>query len=175
MPTSPLRDPADLHGLLNYRLTRLLSASSVPVIRLCEGGHGVSRREWRLIALLALQGEMSPSALADEADLDRARTSRAITQLAAKRLVERRALPGDRRQARVRLSDEGRRLYDALLPQVAALNRALVSVLDDAELAVLDDLLARLSAQARRLRDAPSGARADRHRGGSRRHWDDED
>lgn len=143
-----LTDPAHLGELLNYRLMRLFSLSGTPVVRLCQQRYGISRREWRIVALLAARGPLSPSALAEEGDLDRARTSRAIGSLVDKQLVERRAQPGDARRAVVALSAAGQRLYDDLFPQVAAINREVVSALDPALVAALDEALRRLTEHA---------------------------
>ncbi|WP_029001744.1 MarR family winged helix-turn-helix transcriptional regulator [Azohydromonas australica] len=159
-----------LDELMNYRLTRLIALSGAPVIRLCEGRYGISRREWRVLAHLAVQGPVSPSALAEQIALDRARTSRAIGGLVDKQLVERVALPGDRRRARVGLSEKGEALHAELFPQVAELNRQLLEALDDTLLAGLDAALQRLEAQAGRINGSfATEVRADRHRGIGRR------
>ena len=174
MTLSTLRQPACLDDLLNYRLARLVSVSGAPVIRLCEGRYGISRREWRILATLASHGALSPSVLAERGGLDRARTSRAISGLVAKQLIERVELPGDRRRARVALCDSGRQLYDELFPQVAEINRRVAEVLCDEVLDAFDNALARLAAQAARLnRETATEVHADRRRGGSRRHWID--
>ena len=47
--------------------------------------------------------------------------------------------------------EEGRAVYNALLPRIAAINRELLSVLAPAEVEVLDGLLRRLNAQALRV------------------------
>lgn len=167
-----LRDPQTLDDLLNYRLVRLIAMTSAPVIRLCEGGYGISRREWRILALLAAHGALSPSALAERGDLDRARTSRAISSLAAKKLLARVAEPGDRRRARVDLTDAGRQLYAELFPQVRDIHCRIVSELDDEALAVLDEALTRLSVHAAGLnRELATEVHADRRRGGTHRRW----
>ena len=163
------RDAGSLHELLNYRLGRLLAVAGLPIVRLCEVTYGVARREWGVLAVLGHAGELSPSSVAAEMGLDRARTSRVLQQLLGKGLVERRALPGDRRQARMRLSAEGRSLYEALLPRVAEQNRQLLSVLSESELRALDEMLGRLSAQALLLRDDSDGLRTRRYLGGSKR------
>ncbi len=164
------RQAVRLDELLNYRLMRLIALSGAPVIRLCEGRHGIARREWRLLAHLAAHGPLSPSALAEQIALDRARTSRAIGSLSAKGLVERVALPGDRRRALVALSDKGRALHAELFPQVAELNRRLLAALDDGLLASLDTALQRLDAQAQQInRSFATEVRADRSRGAGRR------
>lgn len=153
-PQHPLRQPRTLDDLFLYRLTRLTSTAGAPVVRMCEREHGVTRREWRLLAVLALADGIRPSVLAERALLDRARTSRALGSLVDKGLVERRSAPADRREARLCLSPAGRATYAALWPKVAALNRGLLAVLDDAELAQLDSLLTRLSAHAVNLAHA---------------------
>ena len=118
-PPSRLADPRTLDDLLLYRMARALQVAGSMVIRLCEGRFGITRREWRVLALLAQDPVLLSSELAERAQLDRARTSRAITSLVAKKLVRRETGLGDRRQARLALTDAGQALYDALFPLVA--------------------------------------------------------
>jgi DNA-binding MarR family transcriptional regulator len=168
--TLSLQAPRALDDLLNYRLLRLFALGGAPVIRLLEGRYGIARREWRLLALLAAHGEMSPSQLATLAHLDRPRTSRALTVLVAKRLVGRQVAAADARRARVSLTDEGRALHDEIFPQVAAINRQLMSVLDDTTAQALDAALTALTEHAQRLNEVTArDVRADRRSGGSRR------
>jgi DNA-binding MarR family transcriptional regulator len=165
-----LADPRTVDDLLNYRLSRLFSASGAMVIRLCEGRYGITRREWRLIALLAAHGAMSPSELAQRAHLERARTSRHITELSARGLIRRRPLPGDGRRAEVELSAEGQRLYDELFPQSVRFNNEVLRALNPSELAAFDTALRRLTEVAERLSSShPVPEKADRRHGGSRR------
>ena len=168
--TLSLRHPLTLDDLLNYRLLRLYAASTAPVTRLMEGRWHITRREWRLLALLATHGGMSPSALAERANLDRARTSRAITSLVDKKLALRAAQQGDARRANVALSASGRRLFDQIFPQVAALNAQVLALLDDAAVAVLDRVLTQLTAHAVKLNgEIAQDVRTNRHAGGARR------
>lgn len=165
-----LTQPRTLDDLLNYRLLKLYALSSAPVIRLLEGRYGIARREWRLIALLASRGPLSPSALADEAQLDRPRTSRAIGTLTIKGLLAREPRPGDHRRAQVALTARGQALVDEIFPQVAAINSAVVCALDPAAVRALDQALNTLTAQARRLNhELVQDVRANRRAGGSRR------
>jgi len=168
--TLTLRDPQTLDDLLNYRLLRLYALSGAPVIRLLEGRYGISRREWRLLALLAAHGEMSPSALAEQAHLDRPRATRGVQMLVQKRLARRRAQPGDARRACVSLTRSGARLYGELFPQIAAINARLVATLDEAGATALDAALLRLTAGAEQLNQQTlRELRADRRGGLSRR------
>lgn len=165
-----LTQPRALDDLLNYRLLTLYALSGAPVVRLLEGRYGIARREWRLIALLASRGPLSPSALADEAQLDRPRTSRAIGTLSAKGLLARVPQPGDHRRAQVALTRAGQALVDEVFPQVAAINSAVVAALDPAAVLALDQALAALTTHARHLNHAlVQDVRANRQAGGSRR------
>jgi len=165
-----LAEPKTVDDLLNYRLSCLLASSGAMVIRLCEGRYGITRREWRLIALLAAHGAMSPSELARRAHLERARTSRHITELAARGLIRRVQDPDDGRRAAVDLTAQGRTLYDELFPQSARFNREVLAVLSADELAAFESALDRLTESAERIAAAkPVAEKADRRHGGARR------
>jgi DNA-binding MarR family transcriptional regulator len=135
--------------LFLYRLTRLQAVAVAPVGRLCQARYGVSRREWRLIVVLARHGPVLSSELADLAQLDHARTSRIVTTLVDLKLAAREVIPSDRRQARVSLTDKGRALYDEFLPVVVELNRQLLQALEPGEIAQLDGLMDRLAERAK--------------------------
>ncbi len=151
MPQSPSQRLATIDDLLLYRLSQLSAAAGAMVVRLCEGSHGVTRREWGVVAQLYGHQGLLPSELADRMRRDRARTSRALSALLRKGFIERVTLPHDRRSARVSLTPAGRQLYEVLMPQVQAINAQLVSALSDAEAAAFDDVLERLRQQAQAM------------------------
>lgn len=162
--------PASVDELLNFRLARLHASSGALVLRLCEGRYGITRREWRLIAILAVRGALSPSALAEHAHIDRARTSRVISLLLEKNLVKRHLVPGDHRRAQVELTEAGSRLYRELFPQSAALSARLLQSLTARQRRDLDGILDRLTEAAEHMaRNTTLDAKADRRHGGSRR------
>ena len=162
-----LAAPVSLDDLLLYRLSRLLASAGGMVIRLCEGRFGITRREWRILALLAQDEGLLSSQLAERAQLDRARTSKAITSLVAKRLLQRRSKPGDRRQAALALTEAGRALYDQLFPLVLEINRELLASLPAGEIQGLDAALDVLQQRADSMMAAaaPELPKADRRRG----------
>lgn len=162
-----LAGPAALPDLLLYRLARLLGTAGAPVIRLCEGRYGITRREWALLALLA-DGPLHSSALAQRALLDRTRTSRAVGSLVAKGLVSRTVQTGDRRHVQLALTEAGRELHAQMFPQVVALNEALLAPLGAGEVAALDAMLDRLQSHAEVAVPALALPKADRRHGGSR-------
>ena len=151
--TSPdrLTDPQRQADLLLYRLYRIHTTAGRLVVHMCESEFGITRREWRILSFLAEREGALSSQLAEHAMLDRARTSRTLSTLAAKKLVVRQPRPSDRREVHVFLSEEGRRLYGEIYPRVAAINRELVASLDAAQRHQLDSAVDELQAQAARM------------------------
>jgi DNA-binding MarR family transcriptional regulator len=160
-----LVEPHGIDDLLLYRISHLLAVAGSMVIRLCEGRFGITRREWRIVALLAQEEGLLSSQLAERANLDRARTSRAITSLVGKRMVRRETGGGDRRQARVALTASGRALYEQLFPLVREINVELLRPLARAEVERLDAQLDALQVQADRMVQQADLPKADRRRG----------
>jgi DNA-binding MarR family transcriptional regulator len=166
MTAERLSQPEAIDELLLYRINRLLSVAGSMVIRLCEGRFGITRREWRVMALLASQPGLMSSQLAERAQLDRARTSRAVTSLVTKKLVRREVGPGDRRQARLALTAQGDALYADLFPLVRDINRGLLAGLRGEQVAELEEMLAVLQLRADNMLAQAELPKADRRRGG---------
>ena len=123
-PAVVSNNPSTVDELLNYRLARLLAATSAPGIRLLEGQYGVRRRAWGLLGLIVAYGPISPSELASRSHHERAKVSLNVTALVADGLLHRDAMPGDRRRALLNLTDKGRALFDEVYPQLAELVRS---------------------------------------------------
>lgn len=154
-----------LDDLLLYRLSRLLSVAGGMVTRLCEGRFGITRREWRLIATLASRGELGSSQLAEHAQLDRARTSKAVSSLVGKQLVSRTQAGSDRRHVALRLTPAGLAVYEALFPLVSQINAQLLAVLGDEREEAFDAMMSELQARAEQLVAQAALPKADRRRG----------
>ena len=167
MSLSPSQRLASIDDLLLYRLGRLSSVAGAMVVRLCEGGYGITRREWAVVAQLYENGSLPPSALAERMHRDRARTSRSLTALGRKQLVLRTIPANDRRSALVSLTPSGRQLYEVLMPQIQAINSQILSVLLPEEAARFDEVLERLQVRAQVLLTelSPDLPKANRRRG----------
>jgi DNA-binding MarR family transcriptional regulator len=166
MPLSPSQRLASIEDLLLYRLGRLSNTAGALVVRLCEGGYGITRREWAMVAHLYENGALPPSVLAERMHRDRARTSRTLTALGKKQLVMRTVTPGDRRGARVELTPAGQQLYEDLMPRIQDINGQVLSALQGDEVVQFDDVLARLllRAQSMVVELSPNWPRANRRR-----------
>jgi DNA-binding MarR family transcriptional regulator len=167
-----LRAPSALTDLLLYRLARAMRAGSGMATRLVEGGFGITRREWGMIATLAQEGEMTSSTLATHLNLDRVRTSRGLRSLVEKKLVERRQDAEDRREVHVRLSDSGLQLFGQLFPRIAGLNTGLLEGIEPAHLDIFLQCLRHLEQRGDELiAQGAIAEKADRRSGGTRHRW----
>lgn len=172
IPAVPrLAQPEILDDLLLYRLSRLHATAGSVVVRYCEGQFGITRREWRVLAVLAARGPMGSSALAEQADLDRPRTSKAVTALAAKKLISRSSRAGDARQIQLALTPAGVALHGELFPLVSQINREVLSALTAQETSLLGDMLERLQQRARIMAAQDGLPLADRRHGSSARRY----
>jgi len=161
--------PSAVDELLNYRLNVLLAQSGALTTRWCEGRFGITRREWRIIALLAVDGPVSMGRLSERASLAPDRISRLFSSLQEKQLVGRVPDPQDRRRALVSLTPRGRSLYDELFPISVGIHQSVLSELTLSEMQTLDSLLSRLTERARHLNHQTTLApKASRRCGGSR-------
>lgn len=134
--------------LLLQRISRLLATAGGMVTRICEGRFGITRREWRMLAFLVKEQGIPPSRLAQRAQLDRARTSRAITSLVGKQLVARTPKPGNRREAVLTVTDKGRQVHDTMQPLAVDINHRLAAALAPQDAERLDHMLDQLQACA---------------------------
>jgi DNA-binding MarR family transcriptional regulator len=165
---SKLANPGVIDDLLLYRLSRLVATGGTTVIRLCEGRLGITWREWRLIASLRPSVSLLSSELAEHAQLDRARTSRAISTLVAKGLIDRQIVPSDQRKATVTLTDKGRSMYESFFPVVAELNQRLLQGLGRDTLTTLDAALTHIQTEAEKLQNEAGQPKANRRRCGKK-------
>lgn len=172
MPSPPpavprLAQPEILDDLLLYRLSRLQAAAGGVVVRYCEGKFGITRREWRILAVLAARGPMGSSGLAEQAHLDRPRTSKAVTALVGKKLLSRTSRAGDARHIELALTPAGVALHSELFPLVCQINGDVLAALTPQETALLGDMLERLQERADMLAAQTGLPLADRRHGSS--------
>jgi DNA-binding MarR family transcriptional regulator len=165
LPAPLTEAPRVLDDLLLYRLARLQAEAGGMVVRLCEGRYGITRREWRVILQLVQEDGLQSSELAQRVQLDRARTSRTVTSLVAKKLVQRETRRGDRRRVALALTLAGRQLHSELFPIVAQINLDLLKALEPSAVHALDAGLRALQHQAEAMARQPDQPRANR-RGG---------
>lgn len=105
---------------------------------------GVGIETWRCLVLLAIEPTISASKVCRVIGMDKASVSRCFAGMEARKLIRVSPDPADGRARVATLTDKGRQLHDCIMGVALERERALLSVLDDAEREVLIGLLRRL-------------------------------
>jgi DNA-binding MarR family transcriptional regulator len=112
-----------------HRLMRYVVRGSIAQMHLLLQASKLSLPQLGALHLLHAEGAQSVSAVANHLHLSLAATSHLIDRLVRRGLVTRREDPGDRRQKRVDLADEGRALVGGIQAEaVASIDAMLMDV-----------------------------------------------
>jgi DNA-binding MarR family transcriptional regulator len=145
--SDPAPAPAlELDRFLPYLVNVLASRLSRELAAVYEARFGVSIPEWRLIAHLSQNRNISVREIHERVDMDKAKISRAAARLEALGFVEKEINEGDRRLVALRLTRKGRNLFAEIEPLALAYERASLAALSQAEQAALRVTVAKLLA-----------------------------
>ena len=144
-------DELILENFLPYRLSILSHTVSTTIAQAYEKQFGLSIPEWRVIAILGRFPGLSAVEVADRTFLDKVAVSRAVSKLIKNGRIDREFADADRRRSILNLSEEGRRVHDAVAELALQFERDLIHGLDDSERASLDVAMKRLMARAQEL------------------------
>jgi len=100
------------------------------------------------MAALGRFGPLSANEVADRTAMDKVRVSRAVAQMIEAGLLRRTIDRGDKRRSVLELSAAGWAIRSEIVPSALAIERRLTAVLDEADRATLDRLLAKLEHSA---------------------------
>ncbi|TGB10077.1 MarR family transcriptional regulator [Streptomyces sp. MZ04] len=135
--------PMEVIGRINRCAALLQQAEDAPLRRA-----GLNRPEFDLLGALRRTGhELTPGELARETFSSGAAVTKRLKQLQERGLVDRRVDSRDRRVSHVRLTDEGRDLVDAILPEQLAYETVVLGGLDADGQGRLSALLGELLSQ----------------------------
>ena len=137
-----------LDHFIPYRLSVASNAVSARISASYRKRFGLKVPEWRLIAILAEGGEMTPQALGSAARIDKISVSRAAAALIARGLIIARNNPEDGRSHLLALTEDGLSLYAEIAPVALAMEVELLSGFSDTERRLLDGLLRRIEGAA---------------------------
>jgi len=130
--TSP-STPLDLDGFLPYLVNVLASRLSRELAQVYEARFGISIPEWRVLAHLAQNRNVSVREIHERVDMDKSKVSRAAARLEATGVIEKNVSPADRRLVELRLTRKGRRLFGEIAPLALAYEQDVLSALSPAE------------------------------------------
>ncbi|GGE57216.1 MarR family transcriptional regulator [Actibacterium pelagium] len=109
-----------LEGFFPYRFAVAAELFSAQLTEVYGREFGLSREEWRLLFLLQQEPEVSSIDLSRRATLSKVQISRASQKLEEKGLISRRVGDEDKRLRTYQATDQGRALFQKILPKIEA-------------------------------------------------------
>ena len=137
-----------LDRFLPYRLSIASNLVSDRIARAYQALFGLTIPEWRLVAVLAEEGSITPMMLGERTRMDKVTVSRAATALLSRGLLVRTPHVKDGRSHFLDLSPAGRELYARVAPEALKLERTLLADFSAEEVATFTAMLRRLEAAA---------------------------
>ncbi|MCP4469084.1 MAG: winged helix-turn-helix transcriptional regulator [Gammaproteobacteria bacterium] len=134
-----------LERFLPYRLVILATRVSRSLAQRYEKKFSLSVPEWRVIAILGENSDLSAVEVSDRTGLDKVAVSRAVKNLLAKNRLERRFSSEDRRRSVLSLSSDGREVYEEVSPLALSYEESLLAGLSEEEHEFLDNILKKLN------------------------------
>lgn len=135
---------------LAYRISWLANFYSGPIYRKLERRPGLTRPEFIVLFCLAHAPGISAADICAATGRPKNSISRAVNRLLGDGRIRRRADPDDGRAVILDLTEDGRGLYERLIPEFRAREAAMLAPLTEAERADLDRLLGKLVHRADR-------------------------
>jgi DNA-binding MarR family transcriptional regulator len=130
-----------------HRLLKLNNRLMAPFSTHLSHRHNISLNEFRLLMAIGRLGASASHELAEHTGVNAMSVSRAVSTLERHGRISVEPDPGNRRRKVLKLTPEGRRLYEIMRPQTHAVADYLLSDLPEADLAKLDELVAKLIAR----------------------------
>lgn len=134
----------ELEHFFPYRLSVLSNRVSRSIARLYSERFGISIPEWRVMAVLGRFAPLTANEITERTAMDKVAVSRAAGRLVARRFIERRLDPSDRRRALLKLSRQGRRIYREIVPLAQDAEAKLLAALSASERDQINRLLKKL-------------------------------
>jgi DNA-binding MarR family transcriptional regulator len=137
-----------LQDYLPYRLSVASNAVSRLIAQTYERRFGLKIPQWRLIAVLAEQGVLTPQALCGRTLMDKVTVMRAAQGLLRRGILRRLPNRQDGRSHRLALTNSGARLHRDIVPLALAYEARLLHGFARADITRLDGLLRQLEQRA---------------------------
>lgn len=142
----------NLNNFLPYRLSILSNKISRELANLYEDRFQISNQEWRIMAILGEESDISAAEVANRAAMDKVAVSRAVKKLLATGKLERHFSNEDRRRSVLSLSQAGIFIYQQIIPLAQDYEQQLIAQLSTDEQQKLTSLLIKLDNGQSRLR-----------------------
>ncbi len=136
-----------LENWLGYRFGLVAARLGNFIAPMYASRHNLAIPAWRSLAVVARYQPLTAKQLATLTSSDAFKVTRAIELLVRRGLIRRDVDKSDRRRASLRLTAEGRKVYNDIEKFVVRVERELTAALDAGELATLRQSLDKLDRQ----------------------------
>ncbi len=147
----------DLDAFLPYRLSVTSNLVSRLFARRYAEEFGLTIAEWRVLAVIGSGGTATASAIRARTGMDKAKVSRAVAGLIARRMLCRAAQRRDRRLDPLALAPAGHEVFDAIIPRARMLEAELTATLSPGGRAALEQALRLITERAVAMGAEPDG------------------
>jgi DNA-binding MarR family transcriptional regulator len=141
----------DLEEYIPCQLATLSTSIIRSVATLFEDWYDISIPEWKVLAIVVKRPGLSAVDVAQYAGLDTVAVSRAVTKLMDAGRITREFGKEDRRRSILSLSNEGREVYEQIMPVAVSLQSNLLEGLTRDEKVIFEKALSSLRTKSREL------------------------
>jgi DNA-binding MarR family transcriptional regulator len=135
----------NLSGFLPYRLSVLSNRISRAIANAYEKRFSLTIPEWRVMAIVGDEPELSATEVARRGAMDKVAVSRAVTKLIKAGRLKQVFAADDRRRSILSLTVEGRRVYNQVVPIARSFEDAVLTKISKRDRATLNDILSKLT------------------------------
>lgn len=140
-----------IRQFLPYQLVNLAKKVSDAFSTIYIEDFGISTSEWRILAYLGEQSDVTAQELCENTTMDKSRVSRAIGLLDSKGVLMKKKDPKDSRALSVSLSKQGYKLYAQIAPKALEWESNLLETLTGAEYRDLGRIFEKLDKRVEQL------------------------
>ena len=134
----------EITEFLPYLLNRAADNASIGFQRLYKSKYGMLQTEWRVMFHLGRYQTMTAKQICTRAGLHKTKVSRAVGALEIKRYLTRQEVLTDRRNEKLQLTKQGRRVYEDLAREAEKFEQKLIADLTQDEQANLKNCLSKI-------------------------------
>ena len=140
-------DVVQLNQFVPYRMVHLAANISLALSKIYKQEFDITIAEWRVLAQLAEQKKLYSKDIGEITSMDKSKVSRAVKALESKHYLIRQTDKKDNRAAYLSLTDQGKSLYQKIVPKALQWERLLISGLEGNEHRDLMTILHKLDRQ----------------------------
>ena len=144
-------EPTQLDEFLPYQLSIASNAASDRIAEVYRSQFALRIPEWRIMAVLGDAGSVTQRELTARTVMDKVAVNRACRALEDRGLIDRAPNATDGRSHHLALTDEGREMYDRIMPLARQMERRLFASFTPEERASFSEMLSRVRQRAGEL------------------------